>query len=140
MAGELVLVVEDNEKNMKLARDVLSAKGYRVIEAITGEEGVAAARAQVPELILMDYQLPGIDGIEAFRQIRADAATKHIPIVAVTASAMPEEEAKMKQAGFDGFMSKPINLKQFVATVADTLAKTKSAKGTTDTPATEGGA
>ena len=128
MAGELVLVVEDNEKNMKLARDVLTAKGYRVIEAVTGEAGVSTALAQVPELILMDYQLPGIDGIEAFRQIRADAATMHIPIVAVTASAMPEEEAKMKQAGFDGFMSKPINLKQFVATVADTLAKAKSAK------------
>ena len=128
MAGELVLVVEDNEKNMKLARDVLTAKGYRVIEAVTGEAGVSTALAQVPELILMDYQLPGIDGIEAFRQIRADASTMHIPIVAVTASAMPEEEAKMKQAGFDGFMSKPINLKQFVATVADTLAKAKSAK------------
>lgn len=134
MAGELVLVVEDNEKNMKLARDVLTAKGYRVIEAITGEQGVSTALAQVPALILMDYQLPGIDGIEAFRQIRADAATRHIPIVAVTASAMPEEEAKMKQAGFDGFMSKPINLKQFISTVADTLAKAKSAK------AAEGGA
>ena len=128
MAGELVLVVEDNEKNMKLARDVLTAKGYRVIEAVTGEEGVAAARTQVPELILMDYQLPGINGIEAFQQIRADDGTKHIPIVAVTASAMPEEEAMMKKAGFDGFMSKPINLKQFVATVADTLAEAKSAK------------
>ncbi len=128
MAGELVLVVEDNEKNMKLARDVLTAKGYRVIEAVTGEEGVAVARTQVPELILMDYQLPGINGIEAFQQIRADDGTKHIPIVAVTASAMPEEEAMMKKAGFDGFMSKPINLKQFVATVADTLAKAKSAK------------
>ena len=125
MAGEVILVVEDNEKNMKLARDVLTAKGYTVVEALTGEEGVKLAQEQVPELILMDYQLPGIDGIEAFRQIRAQAATRHIPIVAVTASAMPEEEAKMKQAGFDGFLSKPINLKQFVATVADTLAKSK---------------
>ena len=125
MAGEVILVVEDNEKNMKLARDVLTAKGYKVVEALTGEEGVKLAQEQVPELILMDYQLPGIDGIEAFRQIRAQAATRHIPIVAVTASAMPEEEAKMKQAGFDGFLSKPINLKQFVATVADTLAKSK---------------
>ena len=128
MAGELVLVVEDNEKNMKLVRDVLTAKGFKVIEAVTGEEGVKVAQEQVPELILMDYQLPGIDGIEAFRRIRAEAATSHIPIVAVTASAMPEEEAKMKQAGFDGFLSKPINLKQFVATVVDTLAKAK-AKG-----------
>ena len=125
MAGEVILVVEDNEKNMKLVRDVLTAKGYTVVEALTGEAGVKLAQEQVPELILMDYQLPGIDGIEAFRQIRAVAATRHIPIVAVTASAMPEEEAKMKQAGFDGFLSKPINLKQFLATVADTLAKSK---------------
>ena len=124
MAGELILVVEDNEKNMKLVRDVLTAKGYKVVEAVTGEAGVVQALEQSPQLILMDYQLPGIDGIEAFRQIRAQAATSHIPIVAVTASAMPEEEAKMKQAGFDGFLSKPINLKQFLATVADTLAKT----------------
>ena len=123
MAGEVVLVVEDNEKNMKLVRDVLTAKGFKVVEAVTGEEGVKMAHEHVPELILMDYQLPGIDGIEAFRQIRAQVATSHIPIVAVTASAMPEEEAKMKQAGFDGFLSKPINLKQFVATVVDTLAK-----------------
>ena len=127
MAGELVLVVEDNDKNIKLARDVLTAKGYRVAEAVTGEEGVKIAHEQVPQLILMDYQLPGIDGIEAFRQIRGDATTKHIPIVAVTASAMPEEEAKMKKAGFDGFLTKPINLKEFVSAVADTLAKGKGA-------------
>lgn len=129
MAGELILVVEDNEKNMKLARDVLTAKGYRVAEAVTGEEGVKLAQEQVPQLILMDYQLPGIDGIEAFRRIRGAAATAHIPIVAVTASAMPEEEAKMKQAGFDGFLTKPINLKEFVGAVADTLAKAGGTKG-----------
>ena len=127
MAGELVLVVEDNDKNMKLARDVLTAKGYRVAEAVTGEEGVKIAHDQVPQLILMDYQLPGIDGIEAFRQIRGDETTKHIPIVAVTASAMPEEEAKMKKAGFDGFLTKPINLTEFVSAVADTLAKGRGA-------------
>ena len=130
MAGELVLVVEDNDKNMKLARDVLTAKGYRVAEAVTGEDGVKIAHEQVPQLILMDYQLPGIDGIEAFRKIRGAAATSHIPIVAVTASAMPEDEARMKQAGFDGFLTNPINLKEFVAVVADTLARAAgSAKG-----------
>ena len=146
MAGELILVVEDNEKNMKLARDVLTAKGYRVTEAVTGEEGVKLAQEQVPQLILMDYQLPGIDGIEAFRRIRGDAATAHIPIVAVTASAMPEEEAKMKQAGFDGFLTKPINLKEFVGAVASTLAKAGSVKtgdtkaGDAKTDSTTGGA
>jgi two-component system cell cycle response regulator DivK len=123
MGNELILIVEDNEKNRKLARDVLQFKGYRTIEAETGEVGVALAMEQKPDLILMDYQLPGIDGIEAFRRIRGDAATAHIPIVAVTASAMPEEAKKMKDAGFDGFQTKPINVKEFVQAVAAVLAK-----------------
>ena len=121
MANELILIVEDNEKNRKLARDVLQFKGYRTIEAETGEDGVALALQHKPDLILMDYQLPGIDGIEAFRRIRGDAATAHIPIMAVTASAMPEEAKKMKAAGFDGFQTKPINVKEFVQAVADVL-------------------
>jgi len=118
MANELILIVEDNEKNRKLARDVLQYKGYRTIEAETGEDGVAFATQHKPDLILMDYQLPGIDGIEAFRRIRGDAATAHIPIMAVTASAMPEEAKKMKEAGFDGFQTKPINVKEFMRAVA----------------------
>lgn len=118
MANELILIVEDNEKNRKLARDVLQFKGYRTIEAETGEDGVTLAMQHKPDLILMDYQLPGIDGIEAFRRIRAAAATAHIPIVAVTASAMPEEAKKMKEAGFDGFQTKPINVKEFLQVVA----------------------
>ena len=122
MANELILIVEDNEKNLKLVRDVLQFKGYRTLDAITGEQGVALAKEHKPDLILMDYQLPGIDGIEAFHQIRGDAATAHIPIVAVTASAMPEDTAKMKEAGFDGFQTKPINVKDFVQTVSDVLA------------------
>ena len=119
MANELILIVEDNEKNRKLVRDVLQFKGYRTIEAETGEDGVALAMEHKPDLILMDYHLPGIDGIEAFRRIRADSATAHIPIVAVTASAMPEEAKKMKEAGFDGFQTKPINVKEFVQSVAN---------------------
>ncbi|MDP2640360.1 MAG: response regulator [Betaproteobacteria bacterium] len=119
MANELILIVEDNEKNRKLVRDVLQFKGYRTIEAETGEVGVALAMEHKPDLILMDYHLPGIDGIEAFRRIRADSATAHIPIVAVTASAMPEEAKKMKEAGFDGFQTKPINVKEFVQSVAN---------------------
>jgi two-component system, cell cycle response regulator DivK len=119
MANELILIVEDNEKNRKLARDVLQFKGYRTIEAETGEDGVTLALEQKPDLILMDYQLPGIDGIEAFRRIRGAASTAHIPIVAVTASAMPEEAKKMKEAGFDGFQTKPLNVKAFVQAVAE---------------------
>ena len=118
MTNELILIVEDNEKNRKLARDVLQFKGYRTIEAETGEDGVTLAMRHKPDLILMDYQLPGIDGIEAFRRIRNATATAHIPIVAVTASAMPEEAKKMKEAGFDGFQTKPINVKEFMQAVA----------------------
>jgi two-component system cell cycle response regulator DivK len=127
MPNELILIVEDNEKNRKLARDLLQYKGYRTIEAGTGEDGVTLATQHKPDLILMDYQLPGIDGIEAFRRIRGDASTAHIPIMAVTASAMPEEAKKMKDAGFDGFQTKPINVKEFMQAVADVLSA-KAAK------------
>lgn len=127
MANELILIVEDNEKNRKLLRDVLQFKGYRTIEAERGEDGVTLAAEHKPDLILMDYQLPGIDGIEAFRCIRNAPGTAHIPIVAVTASAMPEEARKMKEAGFDGFLTKPINVKQFLQAVAD-LFSGKAAK------------
>jgi len=119
MANKLILIVEDNEKNRKLLRDVLQFKGYRTIEAETGEDGVALAQQHKPDLILMDYQLPGIDGIETFRRIRSEVSTAHIPIVAVTASAMPEEAKKMMDAGFDGFQTKPLNVKQFMQAVAD---------------------
>jgi two-component system, cell cycle response regulator DivK len=127
MANELILIVEDNEKNRKLLRDVLQFKGYRTIEAEMGEDGVALAAEHQPDLILMDYHLPGIDGIEAFRRIRNASVTAHIPIVAVTASAMPEEARKMKEAGFDGFQTKPINVKGFLQAVADLLSR-KAAK------------
>ena len=126
MANELILIVEDNEKNRKLVRDVLQFKGFRTLDAITGEEGVALAKEHKPDLILMDYQLPGINGIEAFRQIRGDAATAHIPIIAVTASAMPEDAIKMKDAGFDGFQTKPINVKDFVQAINDLFSKRNS--------------
>jgi two-component system cell cycle response regulator DivK len=112
-----VLIVEDNEKNMKLARDVLQAKGYQTLEAVTGEEGVKLAKERRPDLVLMDIQLPGINGIEALRQIRADAGTSRIPVVAVTASVTPTDRSAINAAGFDAFVSKPINLKEFLDTV-----------------------
>jgi two-component system cell cycle response regulator DivK len=112
-----VLIVEDNEKNMKLARDVLQAKGYRTIEALTGEEGVKLAAEKKPDLVLMDIQLPGINGIEAFKRIRADAATRAIPVVALTASVTPTDRSAINAAGFDAFVGKPINLKEFLDTV-----------------------
>ena len=123
MAGELILIVEDNDKNMKLLRDVLSHRGYRTLEAATGEDGVALAREHRPALVLMDIQLPGIDGIEAFEQLAADSATKDIPVIAVTASAMQEERVRIDAVGFAGYQPKPIQLKEFMAALEEVLAR-----------------
>ena len=112
-----VLIIEDNDKNMKLARDVLQNKGYKTLEAVTGEEGVKLAKENIPDLVLMDIQLPGINGIDAFKQIRADPKTSRIPVVALTASVTPTDRSAIMAAGFDAFIGKPINLKEFVATV-----------------------
>ena len=113
----LILIVEDNDKNMKLARDVLQSSGYATLEAITGEDGVRLARERMPDLVLMNIQLPGISGIDALAQLRADAATARIPVVAFTASVTPADRSQIAAAGFDGFLSKPINLKEFLETV-----------------------
>ena len=121
MAGELILVVEDNEKNRKLVRDVLVHEGYRLLETENGEEAVRLAQAQRPALILMDIHLPGIDGIEALRRLRADAGTRDIPVLAVTASAMTHDRQKILAAGFDGYQSKPISVRPFLAAVRETL-------------------
>jgi two-component system cell cycle response regulator DivK len=113
----VVLIIEDNEKNMKLARDVLQAKGYTTLEAVSAEEGLRVAREQKPDLVLMDIQLPGISGIEAFGQLRADPRTAAIPVVALTASVTPTDRTQITEAGFDAFVGKPINLKAFLETV-----------------------
>jgi CheY-like chemotaxis protein len=127
MPGELILVVEDNENNRMLVRDVLQARGYRVIEAGTAEEGLRVAAAQQPALILMDVQLPGISGIEALQRLRADAATRRIPVIAVTASAMTQDRREILAAGFDGYQPKPISVKGFLQTVADVLTASSAA-------------
>ena len=121
MAGELILVVEDNDKNRKLVRDVLTAKGYRLVEAETGEDGLRLAQEHRPALVLMDIQLPGIDGIETLRRLRADAATAAIPVIAVTASAMTQDRQKILAAGFDAYQSKPISIRPFVDLVRAVL-------------------
>ena len=117
MAGELILIVEDNEKNLKLVRDVLQFKRYQTVEATTGEDGVRLAKERRPALVLMDIQLPGIDGITALGQLRADAATLAIPVIAVTASAMTHDRQKIMAAGFDGYQTKPIKVKEFLEAV-----------------------
>ena len=112
-----ILIVEDNTMNMKLARDILEAKGYATLTATTGEDGVRLAAEQLPDLVLLDIQLPGIDGIEAFKQLRADARTAAIPVVAFTASVTSSDRSRVTEAGFDAFVSKPIDLKTFVAAI-----------------------
>jgi len=123
MPNEPILIVEDNEKNRKLVRDILQFKGYQVLESETAEEGIRIAREKKPSLILMDFHLPGMNGIEAFKVLRADPQTRSIPIVAVTASAMPEDRRMMVEAGFDGVQTKPINVKDFLVNVAAILKK-----------------
>jgi two-component system cell cycle response regulator DivK len=110
MAGELILIVEDNDKNRKLVRDILTFKGYTTIEAETGEAGVRLAQERRPNLVLMDIRLPGIDGVEALRQLRAEETTREIAVMAMTASVMTEDRQKIMAAGFDGYQSKPINM------------------------------
>jgi len=117
VGGELILIIEDNEKNRKLCRDVLQVKGYRTIESETAEEGIDLAHSEAPELILMDIQLPGMDGITAMKQLKADANMKKIPIIAITASAMTNNRTAMLAEGFDGYQTKPFTLKDFLGEV-----------------------
>jgi two-component system cell cycle response regulator DivK len=116
-----VLIVEDNEKNMKLARDVLQSRGYSTLEAVTGEDGVRLALERKPDLVLMDIQLPGISGIEALKRLRADPATAKTPVIALTASVTPTDRTQITQAGFDAFLGKPIVLREFLDTVKRVL-------------------
>jgi len=112
--GARILVVEDNPLNLKLVRDVLGAAGYDVVSATSGEEGLREATAQPPDLVLMDLQLPGIDGVETMRQLRAGPLEDDVPVVAVTASAMAEDQANAARAGFDGYIEKPISVRALV--------------------------
>jgi CheY-like chemotaxis protein len=121
MAGELILIVEDNERNRKLVRDVLQVKGYRTIESETAEEGIQLARERQPALVLMDIQLPGMDGIAALGHLRADPGTRAIPVMAVTASAMTHNRQQILAAGFDAYQTKPINVKAFLEAVRQLL-------------------
>ena len=119
MAGALILVVEDNEKNLKLFRDVLQARGYRILEATTGRQAVELALQHLPDLALMDIQLPDIDGVEALRRLRADERTASISVLAVTAQAMRGDRERFLRAGFDGYLSKPVNIVELVSVVEE---------------------
>ena len=117
MAGELILIIEDNEKNRRLVRDVLRFKGYQTVETETAEEGLRVARESHPALVLMDIQLPGMDGTAALGELRRDPATRDIPVIAVTASVMPLERKEILAAGFDGYQGKPLSVKELLVEV-----------------------
>lgn len=131
MTGELILVVEDDVKSRKLVHDLLEHEGYRIAEAAAGDDGVRLAKELLPALIVMDIHLPRLDGIAALHQIRDDATTRAIPVLAVTASAMPGDRVKIGAAGFDGYQRKPIDLREFASAVRALLAaRPRGASGT----------
>jgi two-component system, cell cycle response regulator DivK len=118
-----ILIVEDNEKNLKLLRDVLNFRGFLTVEAQTAAEGLRLAREKRPALVLMDIQLPDFDGITALGRLRADPATRHIPVVAVSASAMPDDQQRILASGFDAYIMKPIDIKSFLREVTRLVEK-----------------
>src|SRR5688500_9777996 len=117
--GKRVLIVEDNEKNMKLVRDVLQATGYSTLEATTGEEAIELSLSQAPALVLMDVQLPGIDGVEALERLRQNARTASIPVLALTAQAMSGDRERFLEAGFDGYLAKPVDVGELIEAVRE---------------------
>ena len=138
MTAKLILIVEDNERNAKLLRDVLGAKGYRTFDTTTAEEGLKFARQQHPALILMDISLPGMDGVTALREIRADPSICKTPVAAVTASAMPMDRRNIEKAGFDGYITKPISVKEFLAEVREIIGEPEPAPGEASELASDG--
>ena len=117
MAAERILIAEDNEKNIKLFRDMLQLSGYETLEASTGEQAIELATRHTPDLVLMDIRLPGTDGLEALRRLREDERTADIPVVALTAQAMAGDRERFLEAGFNGYVSKPVNIVEFIGTV-----------------------
>ena len=123
-----ILIVEDNEKNLKLVRDVLRHRGHSTVEAMTGRAGLRLAREAKPDLILMDIQLPDIDGISALRELRADSAFDRTTMIAISASVMPDDKQNIIASGFDAYITKPINVKQFIETVEGHLARAQNSR------------
>ena len=118
---KVILIVEDEPKNMKLARDLIQVAGYSSIEAVNGKQAVALARSQKPDLILMDIQMPIMSGLEATQMLKADPATRHIPIIALTAFAMKNDERQISASGCDGYITKPIRIRDFINRITEHL-------------------
>ena len=120
---QVILIIEDNARNLKLARDILNYVGYRTLEAENGEDGLALARAELPHLVLMDVQLPGMDGVEALGRLRTDPLTADIPVVALTAFAMKDDRDRLLAVGFDAYLEKPLNVREFPIQIAAVLGR-----------------
>jgi two-component system cell cycle response regulator DivK len=120
---KVILIVEDDPKNLKLFRDLLQVSGYTTLEATDGKQGVELAREEKPDLILMDIQMPVMDGLEATKLLKNDDVTKDIPIIAITAYAMKGDEEKMRDAGCDGYITKPIDVKGFLKKISEVISK-----------------
>jgi len=131
MSNELILIIEDHDKNRKLMREVLQVTGYRTLEAETAEDGLRLAREAKPALVLMDLQLPGMDGFAALTALRDDGTTQGIPVIAVTASAMSHQRPQILAAGFDGYQTKPIPVREFLQVVREMLDRGAEATGVT---------
>jgi CheY-like chemotaxis protein len=121
--GQVILIIEDNARNLKLARDILNYVGYQTLEAGNAEDGLALAQAQKPDLVLMDVQLPGIDGVEALGRLRTNPLTADIPVVALTAFAMKDDRDRLLAVGFDAYLEKPLNVREFPSQVAAVLGR-----------------
>lgn len=134
MAGELILIVEDDANSRKLARDVLQAKGYQTLEAENAEHGLVLAAAQIPALILMDIQLPGMNGIEALKMLRSSPATGLIPVIAVTASVMNKQQGEIVDAGFDAVERKPISVAGLLRKIRELLDRGPAQPSPSDAP------
>jgi two-component system cell cycle response regulator DivK len=124
-SGKLILIIEDNEKNMKLMRDLLQYEGYEILGTDTAEEGLRLAEEYIPALILMDIGLPGINGFEALKRLRDSSATAGIPVIAVTASVMTQDQQKVVDAGFDGYQKKPIEIDEFLEAVRGVIERSR---------------
>ena len=120
---QVILIIEDNTQNLKLARDILNYVGYATREADNAEDGLALARAQPPDLVLMDVQLPGMNGLEALGRLRADPRTAAIPVVALTAFAMKDDRDVLLAVGFDAYLEKPLNVREFPIQIAAVLGR-----------------
>ncbi len=120
--AKIILIVEDEPKNLTLLRDLLQVSGYSTIEATDGEQGIASAKSKKPDLILMDIQMPVMDGLEATRILKADTTTSNIPVLALTSYAMKGDKERILEAGCNGYLAKPFSIKELLETVAEYLS------------------